>query len=112
MRRRPRRRSAPGWGERRLAQPDPERLPHGHGVFADRQSDRHSSCRLRLRHDILALLAGAGFLAVEEFFVGFRHRVSAVVADHTLLLVQQCIALGAIPLEAIDLTLAPLPLDH
>src|SRR6516225_706538 len=75
-------------------------------------SESHSSCCLRLRHDMLALLAGAGFLAVEEVLVGFRHRVSAVIADHTPLLVQQCIALGAIPLEAIDLTLAPLTLDN
>src|SRR5215813_8159572 len=71
-----------------------------------------TSCRLRFRHDILAFLASAGFLVVEESLVSFRHRVSAVVADHTLLLVQQCIAIGAVPLEAIDLTVAPLTLDH
>ena len=34
------------------------------------QPETHQSCRLRLRHDIPALLAGTGFLAVEEFLVG------------------------------------------
>jgi len=60
----------------------------------------------------MAFPASARFLAAEEFCVGFRHRVSAVIADHTPLLVQQCITLGAIPLEAIDLSLTPLALNY
>ena len=62
--------------------------------------------RLRSRHDVSALTAGAELLRIEEGFIRHRDRIEGVVADDEGLLVQQVVAGRAEPLEPVDFAVA------
>src|SRR5690349_18563399 len=64
-----------------------------------RTDSRARSGGRRLRHYVVALLAGARVLAVEERLVGLGHRVVLVVVHHRFDLVQQAVAFGTEPLK-------------
>src|SRR5690606_40680462 len=66
------------------------------------QQCRHGSKPLGSRQHMTTCVASTELLRVVEIFVGTSDRVVGVMCDHITFFVQEVIAIGTVPVEAVD----------